>query len=83
MRIGMVLQHPYPPDIRVEKEARILRAAGHKVYLLAYRSSRKEEPTEDLLDGLIVRRVTSERLHLRTIERWLNSLRYFLDFQNR
>jgi glycosyltransferase involved in cell wall biosynthesis len=83
MRIGMVLQHPYPPDIRVEKEARILRAAGHKVHLLSYRSSRKEEPTEETLEGLILRRVASERLHLKTVERWLNSLRYFLDFQNR
>jgi glycosyltransferase involved in cell wall biosynthesis len=79
----MVLQHPYPPDIRVEKEARILQAAGHKVYLLAYRSIGKNEPTEETHEGVILRRITSERLHIKMVKRWLNSLWYFLDFQNR
>ena len=30
----MVLDHPYPSDLRVENEARTLRAAGHEVRLL-------------------------------------------------
>lgn len=35
MRIGMLLpNHPFPPDIRVEKEARVLADAGHEVLLL-------------------------------------------------
>ncbi len=35
MRIGMVLPNlPYPPDIRVDKEAEVLVAAGHEVVLL-------------------------------------------------
>ncbi|MHB1341578.1 MAG: glycosyltransferase family 4 protein [Coriobacteriia bacterium] len=35
MRIGMLLpNHPYPPDIRVDKEALVLAAAGHEVFLL-------------------------------------------------
>ncbi|MGB4594113.1 MAG: glycosyltransferase family 4 protein [Coriobacteriia bacterium] len=35
MRIGMLLpNHPYPPDIRVDKEARVLADAGHEVFLL-------------------------------------------------
>ncbi len=35
MRIGMVLApHPFPPDIRVEKEAGVLTSAGHEVIVL-------------------------------------------------
>lgn len=38
MRIGMLLpNHPFPPDIRVEKEAEVLAAAGHEVLLLCRR----------------------------------------------
>jgi glycosyltransferase involved in cell wall biosynthesis len=33
MRIGMVLDTPFPPDPRVANEARSLIAAGHEVYL--------------------------------------------------
>lgn len=40
MRIGMLLpNHPYPPDIRVEKEAQALAQAGHEVLLLCRRDS--------------------------------------------
>lgn len=36
MRIGMLLMGGvYPPDIRVEKEAKVLARAGHQVFLLA------------------------------------------------
>jgi glycosyltransferase involved in cell wall biosynthesis len=34
MRIGMVLETAFPPDIRVEKEIRALRAGGHEVVML-------------------------------------------------
>jgi glycosyltransferase involved in cell wall biosynthesis len=36
MRIGMILDGPngFPPDIRVEKEAKALVAAGHQVFIL-------------------------------------------------
>jgi len=36
MNIGMILNTPFPPDIRVEKEARALSNGGHNVFLLAY-----------------------------------------------
>ena len=35
MNICMVLDSYFPPDIRVEKEARALISAGHKIYLLS------------------------------------------------
>ncbi|MCK8114588.1 glycosyltransferase family 4 protein [Anaerosoma tenue] len=38
MRVGMVLANqPFPPDIRVEKEADVLAGAGHEVLLLCRR----------------------------------------------
>ena len=41
----MVLQNRFPPDIRVEKEARSLIGEGYRIYLLAEESkgSGKEE----------------------------------------
>lgn len=32
----MVLERTFPPDIRVEKEARALIKAGHEIYVLSY-----------------------------------------------
>lgn len=55
MRIGMLLfGGTYPPDVRVEKEAKILAAAGHEVYLLA--SDKNGRPAEEFLDPIEVRR---------------------------
>jgi len=48
----MVLDTFFPPDIRVEKEARTLLEAGHEIYLLC--PARKGTPNEELLDGIWV-----------------------------
>ena len=45
MRIGMVLEAPFPPDIRVEKEIRALETQGHAVTLLC--AHKENQPTED------------------------------------
>ncbi len=42
-KIGMVLKSNFPPDIRVEKEAKSLIAAGHEVYVLCNREAGKPE----------------------------------------
>jgi glycosyltransferase involved in cell wall biosynthesis len=55
MRIGMVLTHPFPPDIRVEKEIRTLTKAGFRLFVLADR--RGEEPFEEEVGGATIRRV--------------------------
>ena len=48
MRILMVLDHPFPPDVRVENEIRTLARAGHEVAILAIgpddRPSREQTP---------------------------------------
>jgi glycosyltransferase involved in cell wall biosynthesis len=36
MKIGMILDQKFPPDIRVENEALSLTAAGHEVHILCY-----------------------------------------------
>ena len=55
MRILMVLDAPFPPDIRVEKEAHSLIDAGHEVHLACYAHAR-ETPTYERMAGLHVHR---------------------------
>ena len=41
--IGMMLETAFPPDIRVEKEARALVAAGYEVHLLSVGDGQRPE----------------------------------------
>jgi glycosyltransferase involved in cell wall biosynthesis len=50
MRIGMILEVPFPPHPRVEKEMRALTRAGHEVHVLAFASAGR--PKTESLDGL-------------------------------
>src|SRR4030042_3072422 len=45
MRILMVLDHEFPPDIRVENEIASLHKAGHEIHLACY--TRKNRPLTD------------------------------------
>ena len=55
MRIGMLLMGgTYPPDIRVEKEASVLSAAGHEVFLLT--TDRDGGPPAETVGDIRVRR---------------------------
>jgi len=56
MHIGMILTAPFPPDIRVEKEARSLIKAGFQVSLLC---STRESPyiREEIVQGIHVKRI--------------------------
>lgn len=49
MKIGMIFDKYFPPDIRVEKEARLLKAAGHQIFIFSKRegSAPIEEKAED------------------------------------
>jgi len=82
MKIGMVLRNTFPPDIRIEKEVRTLVTGGHQLHLLAYRSGKAEEPPEEEVEGLRVRRIPREPDQLQTARRCLNSLRFYLTFTN-
>lgn len=78
MNIGMVLSDKdFPPDVRVEKEARALLDAGHQVVILAENSG--GHPVEDVWYKGLVRRVPK-------IQGWskrINRLRYAITFQER
>lgn len=82
MRIGMVLEGDFPPDIRVEKEARALLAAGHEIYLLGYGSIDINYPTEEDVEGVVVRRIPPIHLQSSRPGQW-NYIRFHLTFQNR
>jgi len=47
MRILMVMDDPFPPDLRVEREALALIGAGHDVSIVTFRSDRKEQTVSD------------------------------------
>ncbi len=55
MRVGMILDKEYPPDVRVRREARALVAAGHEVLLVA--RNRKGAAREEMIDGVRVLRL--------------------------
>jgi glycosyltransferase involved in cell wall biosynthesis len=54
--IGMVLDQPFPPDARVEREAVALIEAGYEVHLLCLHDE-PDEPTEEAYRGIYIHRV--------------------------
>jgi len=63
MRILMSLAEMYfPPDIRVQKEAKTLIQAGHDVFLLC--ENREGKPSEELVDNIKVFRIYIPRSYL-------------------
>ncbi len=55
MNICMVLEGEYPPDIRIEKEARTLISEGHKIYLLSLEKPGKKK--YEVVEGVNVIRI--------------------------
>jgi glycosyltransferase involved in cell wall biosynthesis len=51
----MVLEGEYPPDIRIEKEARTLVSEGHKIFLLSLEKPGKKE--YEVVEGINVIRI--------------------------
>lgn len=73
MNICMVLANvDFPPDIRVEKEARSLISAGHRVFLLCLR--REGRPSASVWNGIAIRRIAPLPFFIRK----LNSLFFLL-----
>ena len=50
MNIGMILEAPFPPDVRVEKEAKALAGAGHTVTVMTIKNN--NDSLIDLFIGL-------------------------------
>lgn len=67
IRIGMVLDQPFPPDARVEREAVALAEAGYEVHLLcAFRpaDTEREEPSDDYYRGIYIHRVDPDTVSI-------------------
>lgn len=64
----MVLGGYFPPDIRVEKEAKALISAGHEVYLLSL--GREGMPEKENINGINVIRVFPSRIFLSRVWRF-------------
>lgn len=58
MKILMLLDHPFPPDTRVENEMKSLTEAGYEVHLACFQKG-KESLQEELSYGIIHRRSVS------------------------
>lgn len=77
MNICMVLaDRDFPPDIRVEKEARSLISAGHRVFLLCPRTG--DQPASETWNGIDIRRIAP----LPFLRRKLNSLVFIPFFRD-
>lgn len=79
MKIGMLLKRHFPPDIRVEKEARALTAAGLEIHLLAY-SRGGSEPLQEKCDSLHIHRIPREVRGLSRPAFLWNALRFSFGF---
>lgn len=55
MNLGMILNAPYPPDMRVKKETDALIKAGFTIHLLCLR--RKGDAAEEVVNGVHVTRI--------------------------
>ena len=74
MRIAMILDDPFPPDLRVEREAQALLSQGHEVHLLNFNARAKEDRVFDH-DGIKVTQVALGKLWYK-----LSALAYTLPF---
>lgn len=59
----MVLEGEYPPDIRIEKEARTLISQGHKIFLLSLEKPGKKE--YEVVEGINVIRINLPKSFVR------------------
>lgn len=78
MRILMILDKKFPPDIRVEKEARSLIKAGNEVHLLSERGAK--EPKYENIFGIHVHRLitlTSKKTFLYKLKQFKSLITHY------
>ncbi len=73
--IGMILLEPFPEDIRIDKEAKSLKAAGYECALLCLCEG--DQAREEIIDDIRVRRFNPKS----RIARKLDTLRFHLSFR--
>lgn len=67
MTIGMLLNAPYPSDVRIKKEADALQKAGHQIHLICLR--RKDETYTAQVDGIQLTRIDAGKNNI-TLAMW-------------
>jgi glycosyltransferase involved in cell wall biosynthesis len=78
----MILDKNFPPDIRVEKEAKALISAGHEVHLLVLmRRQDKGEPEEEI-QGIKIHRIPHPREKMSSLKNRWNSIKFYTTFVN-
>jgi glycosyltransferase involved in cell wall biosynthesis len=84
-RIGMILENPFPPDIRVEKEAKALLSAGFQVELLCAASNQLPASEQTPYRLQIFREPIRRKMLTRSLEgitlfetAWLEPLQGFI-----
>ena len=60
MKIGMILDAPFPPDPRVENEAISLVNNGHEVFLFCLKYA--HEKSSEIINGIHIKRYSSNKL---------------------
>lgn len=73
MKIGMILDKTFPPDPRVENEAKALIKEGHDVFLFCLHYG--DEEASEVINGIHIRRYKSSRLEYK-----LSALAYTFPF---
>ena len=81
MKIGMVLDRPFPPDHRVEKEAKSLIANRHEVHLLSLHHGHMK--TYEQIHGINVHRVYIPKKIFKKLSAAINVLPFYNWFWKR
>ena len=74
----MILREKYPPDIRVDKEMRMLREGGHQLFLLCY-GAKGRIGDETREDGVTIRSIQP---HANPWQRRLDNWRFCFTFRS-
>lgn len=82
MIIGMILDKNFPPDIRVEKEAKALIGTGHQVHLLVFMRRQDKGELEEEIKGLRIHRVPHPREKMSSLKNRWNSIKFHTTFVN-
>jgi len=64
MKILMILDHEFPPDIRVENEIEALTKAGHEVHVACY--TMENRPSKENIGGFVIHRKSISRFIYKT-----------------
>lgn len=63
MKILVILDHPFPPDTRVENEMKSLTAAGNEVHIACFQRTAEEPLMEQTSYGIIHRKAVSKFIY--------------------